>query len=231
MTSKMKDATRLILVRHGEAEGNITRRFHGQHDSALTENGLRQIACLRNRFADIPLDAIYSSDLRRARMTAEAVLGDRPLKLIFDQRLREINGGAWEDRPWDDLAVYFKESFANWNDNPHLLQIPEGESMQQVADRMQKSIEDILSSNSGKVVAAASHGTAIKAWMSLFRYGSLKGFNEVPWYDNTAVTVIDFTPDGCGSIVLENDISHLKEGMSTFAKQNWWKMKPEGNKT
>ena len=56
--------TRVYIVRHGEAEGNIYRRIHGQYDSNLTDNGLRQVEALEERFRSIHLDAVYSSDLR-----------------------------------------------------------------------------------------------------------------------------------------------------------------------
>ena len=66
--------TRIFLVRHAEAEGNYYRRFHGQYDSLITENGKRQIECLRRRFEREEVSACYASDLFRTRKTAEAVL-------------------------------------------------------------------------------------------------------------------------------------------------------------
>ena len=65
--------TTIYLVRHAEAEGNAYRRIHGQYDSLITPNGLRQIEALSKRFAEVPVDACYASDLYRTRKTAEAV--------------------------------------------------------------------------------------------------------------------------------------------------------------
>ena len=62
--------TKIYLIRHAEAEGNLYRLAHGHYDSLITERGYQQIAALRRRFADIPVDAVYSSDLRRAMATA-----------------------------------------------------------------------------------------------------------------------------------------------------------------
>ena len=65
--------TTLYLIRHAEAEGNLYRRIHGQYNSLITDNGYRQIQALQERFADVPIDAVYSSDLFRTMTTARAI--------------------------------------------------------------------------------------------------------------------------------------------------------------
>ena len=65
--------TTLYLIRHAEAEGNLYRRIHGQYNSLITDNGYRQIQALQERFADVPVDAVYSSDLFRTMTTARAI--------------------------------------------------------------------------------------------------------------------------------------------------------------
>ena len=64
--------TTIYLIRHAEAEGNLYRIAQGQHDSNLTDRGWRQVRALERRFADIPIDAVYASDLYRTRATASA---------------------------------------------------------------------------------------------------------------------------------------------------------------
>ena len=64
--------TRVYLVRHGEAEGNLFRRAQGQYDGRITSLGEKQIALLTGRFRDVPLQAVYSSDLSRSVQTAQA---------------------------------------------------------------------------------------------------------------------------------------------------------------
>ena len=66
--------TTVYLIRHAEAEGNLYRRFQGWHDGLITEKGTQQIEALAARFADIPIDAVYSSDLRRTMTTAGAII-------------------------------------------------------------------------------------------------------------------------------------------------------------
>ena len=87
--------TTIYLIRHAEAEGNLYRRIHGHYDTNVTENGLRQIAALEQRFRDIPVDAVYSSDLTRTCRTARALAEPKGLPIQTDSRFREIYLGAW----------------------------------------------------------------------------------------------------------------------------------------
>ena len=80
--------TEIYLIRHGEAEGNLYRRMQGQYDSNLTDLGWKQIAALGERFRDIPLDGVYSSDLSRAMETAAVLCRQNKLPLQVDKRLR-----------------------------------------------------------------------------------------------------------------------------------------------
>ena len=96
--------TTIYLIRHAEAEGNLYRRVHGWYDSLITDNGYRQIAALANRFQNIPIDAVYASDLFRTKTTAGAVCQPKGLPLRTRPDLREIGLGIWEDCTWGELA-------------------------------------------------------------------------------------------------------------------------------
>ena len=95
--------TTLYLIRHAEAEGNLYRRIHGWYDALVTPNGLRQIEALEGRFAGVPVDAVYSSDLYRTKTTAKAVYLPKGLSLHTDPGLREVHMGDWEDHPWGEI--------------------------------------------------------------------------------------------------------------------------------
>ena len=97
--------TRIYLIRHAEAEGNLYRVAHGHYDSLITDRGYEQIKALEKRFADIRIDAVYSSDLFRTRTTAKAIYVPKGLPLHTDADLREVNLGVWEDRPWQELTM------------------------------------------------------------------------------------------------------------------------------
>lgn len=95
--------TTIYLIRHAEAEGNLYRRIHGWYDALVTENGLRQIQALEQRFQGEHFDAVWSSDLYRTCTTARAVYEPRGLELRTDPELRELNMGDWEDQTWGQV--------------------------------------------------------------------------------------------------------------------------------
>ena len=108
--------TRVFIVRHAEAEGNLYRRVHGWYDSRLTADGFRQLSCLADRFAGEKIDAVYASDLRRTRETAMALAAPRGLPVVSDARLREIGMGVWEDKPWGEVIYRQPDMLYAYND-------------------------------------------------------------------------------------------------------------------
>ena len=115
--------TTVYFVRHAEAEGNTYRRMHGQYNSLITENGVRQIEALRARFEDIPVDACYASDLYRTCRTAQAVYIPKGLPLHPDRRFRETSVGCWEDVPFGWLECFYKSNMDVFNHNERVWQV------------------------------------------------------------------------------------------------------------
>ena len=95
--------TQIYLIRHAEAEGNLYRIAQGQHNSLLTDRGWRQVRALEKRFADVHIDAVYSSDLYRTCATASALYKPKGLPLQRSAALREICVGKWEQCTWGDI--------------------------------------------------------------------------------------------------------------------------------
>ena len=106
--------TKIYLIRHAEAEGNVVPFFQGSIDTALTEKGEQQLEYLAERFRHVPLDAIYFSPYQRARLTAEAVNRYHNLNMIPEYDLRELNGGSWEGRRVFDLRDEYPEKGVVW---------------------------------------------------------------------------------------------------------------------
>ena len=102
--------TKVYLIRHAEAEGNLYRRIHGQYDSLVTQQGERQIKALEKRFENVHFDAVYSSDLERTKKTASAIYLPKGLELTALPGLREVNMGSWEDVPWGDIEKFNRSS-------------------------------------------------------------------------------------------------------------------------
>src|ERR671936_1145808 len=106
--------TTLLLARHGETDWNRARRWQGHADRPLTERGRAQAAELAARLAEIPLDAVYSSDLRRARETAAAVARRKELPVFELRELREVDVGSWEGLTRDEAEARFPDGFRRW---------------------------------------------------------------------------------------------------------------------
>lgn len=220
---KAEGTTRILLVRHCEAEGNTNGRFQGSSDCGISGNGEKQLELLALRLRNIRIDSIYSSPLKRARMTAEAINRYHHLTIHEDKRLQEIDGGDYEGLLWADLPKVAPEQDANWYTAPQDFCAPNGESMRQVYDRVWQAIRSIVRENPGKTVCVASHGCAIRNILCHAMNKPLEQLNDVDWCDNTAVSVIDFGEQGNPKIILLNDASHLTPEVSVFAKQTWWR--------
>lgn len=203
--------TRIYLIRHCEAIGNLKQTFQGWSDLGITPNGAKQLEKLGERFKDIHIDKVYSSPLVRARLTAKAVADSKGLEIITHPDLIEINGGIYEGCKFNE--VFVGELLDVWTNTPHLFSAPEGESMMDVAQRGMKAVKEIVRENKGKSVAVASHGVVIRNLVRQFLYLPEDKLNTVEWSYNTAVNIIDVDEDFNFTIHALNDFSHLDDSL------------------
>ena len=213
--------TRLILVRHAEAEGNVKRIFHGWTDSDITEKGQIQAKLAANKLKNIKIDVLYSSSLRRTLKTAEYISEAKGLPIIRTDKLKEINGGDWEDVSWEMLSKKWPEAYELWENKPHVHQMPNGESMEEFHSRLIDEINYIINNNKGKNICIVTHGTAIRVLTCYFHHCSLEKLNSFKWVDNTSVSIVDYE-DGVFKVLAEGDTSHLEQQMKTLENQEWW---------
>lgn len=213
--------TRLILIRHAEAQGNFERVFHGHTDSDITEKGKAQLEALKQRFKETEYDIIYTSDLRRAMKTAQAI-NTKKMPVFTDEALREINGGEWENVPFKELLEKYPLEFNQWDKTPHLLQMPNGESLKDFAVRAVNAINKIISENKGKTICVVTHGTVIRVFLGYVYGFSLEDIVKVEWCDNTAISIIDFDENSAPKVIVESDANHLSLDLSTIRNQDWW---------
>ena len=209
--------TKIYLVRHAEAEGNVYRRIHGQYDSRITPNGLRQVEALRARFQDIPIDACYTSDLNRTCVTARAVYLPKGLELRRDRRFREVDLGRWEDIPFGWLERFEPERMTQFNKEPQLWSVKDSETFPEYTQRFLTALREAAEKNDEKTIAVFTHGCVLRGVQYL-----LSGNEWPPYCDNTAVSLLD-NENGAFQIEYLNDSSHLSDEISTLAKQKWWR--------
>lgn len=214
--------TKIYLVRHAEAEGNLFRVAHGQYDSVITPQGYRQLAYLRERFKDVHLDAVYGSDLTRTHTTASALYVPRGLEFRPLPLLREIKLGAWEQLSWGQIQRLDKQMYVDFNKKPDLWHVDGAETFAQVRDRTLAGIRQIAAENPGKTVAAASHGAALRTLLGTLQGMSLREIGSTGHGDNTAVSLLEVDGEKI-SVVFRDDASHLPPSVSTFRRQSWHK--------
>ena len=141
--------TTLLLARHGETDWNRELRIQGSSDIELNDLGRRQAHSLAQELTDVELDAVYSSDLSRARATATAVAATHGLEVNLDPRLRERSFGSWEGLRREDIMVLPEGSRHD------------GESDDEVRERMLEAVQAIADRHPGEQVLVVSHGGAL----------------------------------------------------------------------
>jgi len=214
--------TRIYLIRHAEAEGNLYRVAHGQYNSTITPRGYRQLGALRERFKDVPIDAVYGSDLLRAHTTASAVYVPKNLPFRPMPLLREICLGKWEQMSWGEIDRADHDMYMDFNKRPHLWQVEGAESFAAVQERMLAAIRQIAEENPGKTVAATSHGAALRTLLGTLEGKTLEEIGQTGHGDNTAVSLIEVDGEEI-RVIFRDDASHVPAELSTFRRQSWYK--------
>ena len=153
--------TLFTLVRHGQTDWNIARRYQGQKDIQLNAEGLKQAKQLASQLNGRPFDAVYSSDLKRALKTAEMLQYGRDIPLQIDVRLREICFGEWEGEVFSEMYAKYPERFAQSRANPAIIMAPGGESVAQVAARTTSFANDVSALYPLGKVLVVTHGMAL----------------------------------------------------------------------
>lgn len=202
--------TRIYLVRHAEAEGNLYRIVQGQGNSNLTDRGWRQVKALEQRFADIHIDKVYTSDLYRTCATASAVYKPKGLTPIRRRDLREIYVGDWEGRTWGDIARQWPEQMDHFSHRPDLWHSEGAETPMAVLDRVKKAVTAIAAENEGKTVAVFSHGYAIRLLLADLQGYPPERMGESPTGQNTAVSLLEWE-NGEMKVLFRDNTTHLQK--------------------
>jgi phosphoserine phosphatase len=153
--------TTLLLARHGQSDWNAERRWQGHADRPLSERGRSQADALAQRLAEVDLDAIYSSDLRRTRDTAAVVAETKGLEVLELPDLREVDVGSWSGLTRAEARERFPEAYARWLDGgPGWTN---GETYEDMTARVLRGVWQIAGSHPSGRVLVVSHGGPIRA--------------------------------------------------------------------
>ncbi len=203
--------TRLIIIRHGETIWNSEFRFQGHSDIPLNEQGRVQAGKLAKRLESEKIDQIYASDLNRAVETAEIIANchNKPVQKL--DLLRETKFGAWEGLNFSEIQKKYPDVWEKWRDNPRDTIIPEGEALEEVAQRVMQGIKQIVAKHHDETIAVVTHGGAIRLILSEILDMDMQYIWRIR-QDNAALNIIDFYGERI-IVSLVNDISHLELGI------------------
>ena len=202
--------TRVIMVRHGQTDWDVRERYRGRFDVPLNEVGVRQAYLTARRIASAwKATAVYSSPLSRALDTARAIVGVLSLGLEVLPVLTDMNFGQWEGLSPDEVSARWPEIHAAWHAAPHTVQMPGGESLEDVRLRCRAALDLIASRHPGQTVVAVAHNDFNRTMLLLV----LGLGNDRLWrlrQDNCAINEIELD-GGELTLVSMNDTCHLRE--------------------
>jgi len=206
--------TRIFLVRHGGTLFSNEDRFAGSTDVELSNQGKSQAALLSRRLARSHIDAIYSSDMKRAIDTASAIGARHTCKVATDREFREIDHGHWEGQVHSDIEKKFPEEYAHWASDPFNNAPPGGESGKSVLERSLPALQRLVATHPDKTILLVSHKATNRLMIA-----ALLGIDPARYRDRLAqdlccLNILNFSTPDQAQLVLLNDISHYANSAS-----------------
>ena len=205
-----EQSTLMLCIRHGETDWNAARRIQGHTDIELNARGLAQARALAQALAGQTLHALYSSDLRRARHTAEPLARECGLSLGFEPALRERAFGSFEGRSFTELESLHAQDCERWRKrDPHWGAPDGGEALQAFHERIRGALLSIARRHRGQTVAMVTHGGALDC---LYRIATGQELGAPRTWElrNAAINRLLVSEDHVG-LVGWNDCGHLDE--------------------
>ena len=199
--------SRLLLVRHGDTELNSAERYWGHTNVELSAAGLRQAERLCDRLATEKINAIYSSDLLRASVTAKIITSRHQLDVITCAELQEINFGDAEGLTFDEISRLYPEVTKLWTGRSLKLKYPGGESLDQFNSRISKFLDRLEKHAAEETILIVAHSGVLRTLVC-----QLLGIGlRYRWQfrlDFASLSIIETYPQGA-VLSLLNDVSHL----------------------
>lgn len=202
------EKTVLTLVRHGETQWNKEGRSQGFADLNLTDAGLEQARCLAESLMKAKLDWVYSSPLKRARQTAEIIAKPHQKEVILHDNLKELNHGDLEGLTYVQMSDRFPDILDEWRRNPARVNLPGGETMEELQQRAWNAVLEIVGRHKGQNILIVSHNLCILSILCRVLDLPLKRMHRLK-QDVAARTVVHFFKTEPMLVAL-NDRSHLQ---------------------
>ncbi|MFZ4623327.1 MAG: histidine phosphatase family protein [Rhodoferax sp.] len=201
-------ATRIIAIRHGETAWNVVTRLQGHLDIALNEVGLWQAGRVAQALADESIDTIYTSDLQRARQTAQAIAEVAGCPVIADAGLRERGFGQFEGQTHAEIESAWPDMSLQWRRRDPLWAPPGGESLTTMRERVLGTASALASRHIGGQIVLVAHGGVMDILYRLATGQELQAPRS--WnLTNAAINRLLWTPEGF-TVVGWADTGHLE---------------------
>jgi broad specificity phosphatase PhoE len=198
---------RLLLVRHGQTEGNVEERYQGRTDTQLNEVGLQQADRLARRLSSEKIDCIYCSDLKRAMQTAERVASAHNLTVNPRKELRELDVGEFEGKRLEEIVEDHGPLEDMWSEGEW--RAPGGETLGELSARVDRFVADVKQHHKDGTILAVAHGGTLRSLISGFL-----GIDPHNWWrfqlDSASLSVLELHPDRV-VLTLLNDTCYLRD--------------------
>jgi len=201
------DMITLYLVRHGQTAWNREEVFRGRADIPLNEMGRKEALLTGQYLRGVSMNSIYSSPLSRALETAEAIARYQGKEVQVLEGLTDIDFGGWQGISHEVVRERYTELYRQWRESPHLVRLPEGESLEEVRERALGAIQGVIRDHVGETLVMVSHRVVNKTVIC----GLLGLDNSHFWQigqDTGCINILEFGEVftlGC-----LNDTSHLR---------------------
>ncbi len=209
------EGTLIILVRHGECEGNIKGLFRGRADFPLNKRGLIQAHDLSRELKKFTVKYIYSSPLIRAWQTAEVIGEQCGIEINAEEGFNNIELGSWEGRFMKDIAEQYPDEWELWVDNPEKLRVENMETLHDVQKRTKDCLDGLVSKHNGEVLAVVSHRAVLKPLIAACLNISSPYFWKIH-LDTASYSLLSYKKEKGYCLIRLNQTKHLQEYVSEW---------------
>ena len=184
--NKDKEILKLYIVRHGETEWNVIKRFQGQLNTPLTEKGIKKLKETGKKLENVLFDEVYTSELGRTVASAEIILNENngyknnKLELKKLAELNEVYFGVWQGLTYEEVFLKYPEEGNNYfyNVKNYKAENVEAEKLEDALERFLKGINKILDSHESGNILVVTHGTVFEMFMNYVANNSIFDIDE-----------------------------------------------------
>ena len=201
---------RIILVRHGESEGNKEKVFRGRKDFPLTENGIKQAKNLAQALSVFDFKRVYTSPLQRALYTAKIIAETKNAEVIIEEGFTNIYLAEWEGKPKEEIKEKYPDLWNIWITTPENLRIPGIETLDEVQKRAKETLIKIIHNEKEESFVVVTHRAVLKPLIAGI-LGIKKPYFWRIHLDTASYSIIEYQDKRGFTLTLLNETGHLEE--------------------